>query len=175
MNAEEKAVEGVDAPRHVRCSSFSLVKVMDYWGESLHRKRGRTSLQARILRNKILILRLKLLQFRLDFLYSRFQLRSVGFKFIPATFAALLEAVRLYLGRYLGYDVVNVFKSSHSIVLVKGKNTKSEIPTNVEAWHPLPGAPLRFRLRFLLTLGLRLGAGSGLTSAGLCVPSMGTL
>jgi hypothetical protein len=38
---------------------------------------------------------------------------------------------------------------------------------NVEAWHPLPGAPLRFRLRFVATLRLRLGAGSGLPSAGL--------
>ena len=38
---------------------------------------------------------------------------------------------------------------------------------NDEAWHPLPGAPLRFRLRFLATLRLRLGAGSGLPSAGL--------
>ena len=46
---------------------------------------------------------------------------------------------------------------------------------NVEAWHPLPGAPLRFRLRFVATLRLRLGAGSGLPSAGLCVPSMGAV
>jgi hypothetical protein len=38
---------------------------------------------------------------------------------------------------------------------------------NVEAWHPLPGAPLRFRLRFVATLRLRLGAGSGLPSAAL--------
>jgi hypothetical protein len=38
---------------------------------------------------------------------------------------------------------------------------------NVEAWHPLPGAPLRFRLRFVAILRLRLGAGSGLPSAGL--------
>jgi hypothetical protein len=37
---------------------------------------------------------------------------------------------------------------------------------NVEAWHPLPGAPLRFRLRFVATLRLRLGSGSGLSSAG---------
>ena len=33
--------------------------------------------------------------------------------------------------------------------------------------NPLPGAPLRFRLRFVVTLRLRLGAGSGLPSAGL--------
>ena len=38
---------------------------------------------------------------------------------------------------------------------------------NDEAWHPLPGAPLRFRLRFVTPLRLRLGAGSGLPSAGL--------
>ena len=38
---------------------------------------------------------------------------------------------------------------------------------NVEAWHPLPGAPLRFRLRFVASLRLRLGAGSGLPSAAL--------
>jgi hypothetical protein len=38
---------------------------------------------------------------------------------------------------------------------------------NVEAWHPLPGAPLRFRLRFVATLRLRLRAGSGLLSAAL--------
>jgi hypothetical protein len=38
-------------------------------------------------------------------------------------------------------------------------------PTNVEAWHPLPGATLRFRLRFVTTLRLRLGASSGLSSA----------
>ena len=37
----------------------------------------------------------------------------------------------------------------------------------VEAWHPLPGAALRFRLRFLTTLRLRLRAGSGLPSAAL--------
>ena len=36
---------------------------------------------------------------------------------------------------------------------------------NVEAWHPLPGAPLRFRMRFVAILRLRLGAGSGLSSA----------
>jgi hypothetical protein len=36
---------------------------------------------------------------------------------------------------------------------------------NVEAWHPLPGAPLRFSLRFVTTLRIRLGAGSGLSSA----------
>jgi hypothetical protein len=36
-----------------------------------------------------------------------------------------------------------------------------------KAWHPLPGAPLRFRLRFVATLRLRLKAGSGLLSAGL--------
>jgi len=35
---------------------------------------------------------------------------------------------------------------------------------NDEAWHPLPGAPLRFRLRFVATPRLRLGAGSGLPS-----------
>jgi len=46
---------------------------------------------------------------------------------------------------------------------------------NVEAWHPLQRAPLPFRLRFVATLRLRLGAGSGLSSAALCVPSMGTL
>lgn len=40
-------------------------------------------------------------------------------------------------------------------------------PDNVEAWHPLAGAPLRFRLRFIATLRLRLRAGSGLPSAGL--------
>jgi len=34
-----------------------------------------------------------------------------------------------------------------------------------EAWHPLPGASLRFRLRFAATLRLQLGAGSGLPSA----------
>ena len=33
--------------------------------------------------------------------------------------------------------------------------------------NPLPGAPLRFWFRFLTTLRLRLGAGSGLPSAGL--------
>ena len=38
---------------------------------------------------------------------------------------------------------------------------------NVEAWHPLPGAPFRFKLRFGVTLRLRLGAGSGLPSASL--------
>jgi len=36
---------------------------------------------------------------------------------------------------------------------------------NVEAWHPQPGAPLRFRLRFVATLQIRLGTGSGLSSA----------
>jgi len=36
---------------------------------------------------------------------------------------------------------------------------------NDEAWHPLPGAPLRFRLRFVATLRLQLRAGSGLPSA----------
>jgi hypothetical protein len=39
--------------------------------------------------------------------------------------------------------------------------------TNVEAWHPLPGAPLRFRLGLVATLRLQLGARSGLPSAGL--------
>jgi hypothetical protein len=38
---------------------------------------------------------------------------------------------------------------------------------NVEAWHPLPGAPLRFRFRVVATLRLRLRARSGLPSAGL--------
>ena len=38
---------------------------------------------------------------------------------------------------------------------------------NDEAWHTLPGASLRFRLRFVATLRLRLGAGSGLPSADL--------
>jgi len=42
-----------------------------------------------------------------------------------------------------------------------------------EAWHPLPGAPHRFRLRFVATLRIRLGTGSGLSSAALCAPSMG--
>ena len=37
----------------------------------------------------------------------------------------------------------------------------------VEAWHPLPGAPLRFWLRFRITLQLRLWSGSGLASAAL--------
>jgi hypothetical protein len=32
---------------------------------------------------------------------------------------------------------------------------------NAEVWHRLPGAPLRFRLRFVATLRLRLGTGSG--------------
>ena len=48
-------------------------------------------------------------------------------------------------------------------------------PTNEEAWHPLPGAPLRFWLRFIATLRLRLWAGSGLSSAGLfCLLSFGS-
>ena len=38
---------------------------------------------------------------------------------------------------------------------------------NDEAWHPLPGAPLQFRLRLVAILRFRLGAGSGLLSAGL--------
>ena len=38
---------------------------------------------------------------------------------------------------------------------------------NDEAWHPLPGAPLRFWLRLLTALRLRLRAGSGLPSAAL--------
>ncbi len=37
---------------------------------------------------------------------------------------------------------------------------------NDEAWHPLPGATLRFRFRFVVTLRLRLGTGGGLSSAG---------
>jgi len=44
---------------------------------------------------------------------------------------------------------------------------------NVEAWHPLPGAHLRFGLRFLVTFRLRLGAGSGLSSAGLFAVNFG--
>ena len=39
--------------------------------------------------------------------------------------------------------------------------------TNVEAWHPLPGAPVRFRLRSVAPPRLRLGVGSGLISADL--------
>jgi hypothetical protein len=38
-----------------------------------------------------------------------------------------------------------------------------------KACHPLPGARLRFRLRFIFTLRLRLGGCSGLVSAGLFV------
>jgi hypothetical protein len=46
-------------------------------------------------------------------------------------------------------------------------------PENDEAWHPLPGAPLRFRLRFVVTFRIRLGSGSGLSSAGLfCLRSL---
>ena len=41
--------------------------------------------------------------------------------------------------------------------------------SNDEAWHPLPGAPLRFRLRFVATLRIQLGADSGLPRAGLFV------
>ena len=40
-------------------------------------------------------------------------------------------------------------------------NSVSHFCTTSKAWHPLPGAPLRFRLRFVATLRLRLGAGSG--------------
>ena len=46
-----------------------------------------------------------------------------------------------------------------------GFKRRVETRSNVEAWHPLPGAPLRFRLRFVATLRIRLGAGSGLPSA----------
>ena len=42
-------------------------------------------------------------------------------------------------------------------------------------WHPLPGALLQFRFRFVATYRIRLGSGSGLSSAVLCVPSMGAL
>ncbi len=39
-----------------------------------------------------------------------------------------------------------------------------------KSWDPLPGAPLRLWLRFVTTLRIRLGSGSGLTSAALfCV------
>lgn len=38
---------------------------------------------------------------------------------------------------------------------------------NVEAWHPLTGAPLRFWLRFIATLRIPLGSGSGLSRAAL--------
>jgi hypothetical protein len=38
---------------------------------------------------------------------------------------------------------------------------------NEEAWHPLPGAPLRIRLGFVATLRIQLGTGSGLSRAGL--------
>lgn len=38
---------------------------------------------------------------------------------------------------------------------------------NVEAWHPLAGAPFRFWLRLVATLRLGLGPGSGLSSAAL--------
>jgi len=41
----------------------------------------------------------------------------------------------------------------------------SLFPDNGEAWHPLPGAPLRSRLRFVDTLRLRVGACSGLARA----------
>ena|GEM_PF-4284819 len=37
----------------------------------------------------------------------------------------------------------------------------------VKAWHPLPGATLRFRLRFVASLRLQLVASSGLFSAAL--------
>jgi hypothetical protein len=39
-------------------------------------------------------------------------------------------------------------------------------PTS-KAWDPLLGAPLRFWLRFVATLGIRLGSGSGFSSAAL--------
>jgi len=43
----------------------------------------------------------------------------------------------------------------------------ASISQNVEAWHPLLGAPLRHWLRFGITLRIRLGTGSGLSSAAL--------
>ena len=44
--------------------------------------------------------------------------------------------------------------------------TRSQYPDRTSRpGNPLPGAPLRFRLRFVATLRLRLGAGSGLPSA----------
>jgi len=39
---------------------------------------------------------------------------------------------------------------------------------NVEAWHPLPGAPLPFRLRFVAALRIRLGTGSRWSAAAFC-------
>ena len=115
---DNKAAGEGRVARLVRCSSSS-VETLDARVESSNLRSSGASLQSRILLNKIRILRLKLLQFRLDFRYSLFLLRADGLKFFPATFAALLEAIRLYLGRHLGYDVVNVFQSTHSVESVK--------------------------------------------------------
>ncbi len=55
----------------------------------------------------------------------------------------------------------------HATLINAGWTPPQASPENDEAWHPLPGASLRFMLRFVATLRLRLGAGSGLPSAGL--------
>jgi hypothetical protein len=81
--------------------------------------------------------------------------RNAALKSLAELLAALV--------RYEG-DVDGEAPSEHRRMMDRAA---ALLPENDEAWHPLPGAPLRFRLRFVATLRLRLRAGSGLPSAGL--------
>jgi hypothetical protein len=71
----------------------------------------------------------------------------------------------------LGYDNEKVrfycLAQQRAASKITGQISHGISLANDEAWHPLPGAPLRFRLKFVFTLQLRLGTGSGLLSAGL--------
>lgn len=122
MKKRLKSLGTVAVSRLVRFFSyFSLVEVLHPRISASKTEGGRLGFHLRILGLKLRIARTKLLYFRLEFRYTRLQCLRIGFNLFSATLVALLEVVRLHLGRYIGEDVVNVFNSSHSGVSVKGE------------------------------------------------------